>query len=106
MNAIWLYLQNNGTKLLGGLVGTLGIVANTSDIIPQAQLKYWLLVIAVLTYWRGMANTQAIATAVTQQHADAITKASATGTTAVMAPAGQLDKPIGNINTAPPRDKP
>lgn len=93
MNAIWTYIQNNGTKILSYLVGTLGIIANTSNVIPQAQLKYWLLVIAVLTYWRGQGNTQAIATAVVAQHLDAIKAAAATGTPPVLAPAGQLATP-------------
>lgn len=87
---MWVYLQNNGTKVLGYLVGTLGIIANTSDIIPQDKLKYLLLVIAVLTYWRGMGNTTAIATVVAQQHADAVAVAAATGTQPIIAKPGQL----------------
>lgn len=88
MSAIWTYLQNNGTKILSYLVGTLGIVANTSDIIPQAQLKYWILAIAVLTYWRGTGNTQAIANAVVQKHMETIAEM-------------QSDPPTQKI-TAPP----
>lgn len=90
MDALITFFANNGTKLLAFLVGTLGIIANTSDIVPQAQLKYYLLAIAVLTYWRGMGNTQAIATAVVQQHADAIATSVATGSPPALAPAGQL----------------
>ena len=93
------FFQNSGTKVLGFLVGTLGIIANTSDIIPQAQLKYWLLAIAVLTYWRGMANTNAIATVVTQQHNEAMVEAAKTGVPVVTAKAGELSEPMPNMST-------
>lgn len=90
MNPFLTYLQNNGTKLLGIAQGTIATLSGIAGIIPESQLKYWLAASAVLTFWRGFGNTQAIATVVTQQHTDAIATAVATGTPPVIAPAGQL----------------
>lgn len=90
MNAFLTYLQNNGTKILGLAQGTIATLCGIAGIIPDTQMKYWLAASAILTFWRGFGNTQAIASAVTQQHAEAITQAIATGTPVVMASAGQL----------------
>lgn len=61
MSAVLLYLQNNGTKALGIAVGTLTILT-TSDVVPAAHLKYYLIAISILTYWRGQANSNATVT--------------------------------------------
>jgi hypothetical protein len=90
LNALITFFHNNGTKILAGLIGTLGIIQATAGIVPPSADKYLTLVIAILVYWRGMANTQNIATIVSQQHATAIATAAATGTAPVLAPAGQL----------------
>lgn len=87
---MWTYLDNNGTKILGAAVGVLGILASTTDIIPPSAMKYVLLLIAILTYLRGLGNTTAIATQVVQQHMDAVAVAAATGTQPVIAKPGQL----------------
>lgn len=92
MNALIVYIQNNGTKVLGLAQGTIAALSGVGGIIPESQLKYWIAASAVLTFWRGFGNTQAIATAVVQQHVDAITTAAATGTQPVIAPAGQIAK--------------
>lgn len=94
---MWAWIQNNGTKILSYLVGTLGIIASTSDIIPQAQLKYWILVIAILTYWRGTGNTQNIANAVVQQHLEMIKNDVPTD---VMKAGGTTSKQAGFISLA------
>lgn len=61
MSALLLYLQNNGTKVLGIAVGTLTILTS-SDVVPAAHLKYYLIAISILTYWRGQANSNATVT--------------------------------------------
>lgn len=90
MNSFMTYLQNNGTKILGIAQGTIATLSGIAGIIPASQLKYWLAASAVITFWRGFGNTQAIATAVTQQHVDAIVQAVQTSTPPVIAPAGNL----------------
>lgn len=72
MEAFWTYLQNNGTKLIGLAQGTIATLSGVAGIIPDSQLKYWLAASAVLTFWRGFGNTDAIATAVVQKHLDTI----------------------------------
>ena len=69
MDALIKYLNDNGTKLLGVAQGTIATLAGVAGIIPESQLKYWLAASAVLTFWRGYGNTQAIAAAVVQQQA-------------------------------------
>lgn len=56
-----LYLQNNGTKLLGLLTGTITVLT-TTDVIPPTHLKYYMAFLAVATYWRGQANSNAMVT--------------------------------------------
>lgn len=73
MNAFWLYIQNNGTKILGVIVGTLTVLVG-ADIIPPEHVKYYMAAIAVATYWRGQSNSNAIvttqaATTIIAQHA-------------------------------------
>lgn len=89
MDALFTFWQNSGTKLLGVMGGTLGIIAG-AGVIPPDQLKYWMLAIGIITFWRGTGNTQAIASAVVQQHADAIATSVATGSPPILAPAGNL----------------
>lgn len=72
MNALVTFLQNNGTKVIGIAQGTIATLAGVAGVIPDSQLKYWLAASAVLTFWRGFGNTDAIATAVVQKHMDTI----------------------------------
>jgi hypothetical protein len=73
MNVFWLYVQNNGTKILGLIVGTLTVLVGT-DIIPPEHVKYYMAAIAIATYWRGQSNsnstvTTQAATTIIAQHA-------------------------------------
>jgi hypothetical protein len=69
MNAFLAYLNANGTKVIGIAQGTVATLSGIAGLIPESQLKYWLAASAVLTFWRGVGNTQAIAAAVVQQQA-------------------------------------
>ena len=67
---VWSFLSANGTKVLGLAQGTVALIAGMSDIIPSHDVKYWLAASAVLTFWRGFANSSTIAstrTTVTKQ---------------------------------------
>lgn len=59
---IWTFFWANGTKVLGVAQGTVALLAGMDDIIPPTQVKYWLAVSAVLTFWRGFSNSSTIAT--------------------------------------------
>lgn len=72
MSAILTYLQTNGTKMLGLAQGTIATLCGMGGLIPDYQMKYWLAASAVLTFWRGSANTQAIASAVAEKHMETI----------------------------------
>lgn len=67
MGSIITYLQTNGTKVIGVAQGTIATLSGVAGIIPEGQLKYWLAASAVLTFWRGFGNTQAIAAAVVEK---------------------------------------
>ncbi len=62
MNPLYAFFHENGTKILGGLQGTVALLT-TLDVIPSSHLKYWIAASAILTYWRGLTNTAAIAAA-------------------------------------------
>lgn len=57
MKAILDFWRGHGTKLIGLSQGTIAAVCGVTGIIPDAQLKYWLAASAVLTFWRGFANS-------------------------------------------------
>lgn len=52
------FLRNHGTKILGFLQGTIAAIAGVTGIIPDAHLKYYMVAIAVLTFWRGFVNSE------------------------------------------------
>ncbi len=52
------FLRKHGTKVLGFLQGTIAAVAGVTGIIPDAHLKYYMAVIALLTFWRGFINSE------------------------------------------------
>lgn len=58
-NAIVMVLRDHGTKALGVAQGTVAALAAVDGVIPEHQLKFWLAASAVLTVWRGFANTAA-----------------------------------------------
>lgn len=67
------WLETRSTRLLGLMLGTLSILVG-GGVIPEGQLKYYSLAIAVLTFWRGYAISNTVADAkaiVKQQAADA-----------------------------------
>jgi hypothetical protein len=100
MNSLATFWANHGTKVLGSLITLNSGIALGSTALPPpldthaATIKAWAVFIDVIlgpfVVVRGYSNTQAVATAVTQQHADAVATAAATGTIPVLAPAGQL----------------
>jgi hypothetical protein len=48
--------------MLGIAQGTVAVIAGMDGVIPPADLKYYLGVSAVLTYWRGQSNANKIKT--------------------------------------------
>lgn len=59
MNTLLGFLQGHGTKLLAGAQATVALLT-TLDVIPTSHLKYWIAASAVLTLWRGFANSATI----------------------------------------------
>jgi hypothetical protein len=64
------WFEGRTTRIIGLATGTLVTLTGTG-IIPEAQLKYWMAAIAVLTYWRGSstAKTYSSAQAIVKQAA-------------------------------------
>jgi hypothetical protein len=54
------YFITHGTRMLGIAQGTVAVISGMNGVIPPDQLKYYLGVSAVLTYWRGQANAEQI----------------------------------------------
>ena len=57
MNTVLTFFRNHGTKALGFAQGTIAAVAGVTGVIPDAHLKYYLAASALLTFWRGFANS-------------------------------------------------
>lgn len=57
---VWNALYSHGTRILGLIQGTL-VILSASDVIPPAQLKWYVLATAVLTFWQGRDNADKIA---------------------------------------------
>ena len=45
---------------MGLAQGTVALLAGMDGIIPANDVKYWLAASAVLTFWRGFANSSTI----------------------------------------------
>ena len=73
------WIEGRFTRILGVISGSIAIIAGTTGIIPESQLKYWMLAIALLTFWRGHSTSKAY------DQAKAVL-ASATGPTVVGPP--------------------
>lgn len=58
LGTLMTFLRMHGTKLLGFAQGTIAAVAGVTGIIPDAHLKYYMGLIAVLTFWRGFINSE------------------------------------------------
>lgn len=54
----WALWVAHGTKILGLAQGTVAVIAGTTGILPDKQLKYWLLASGLLTFYRGFFNTK------------------------------------------------
>lgn len=52
------FLRKHGTKVIAFAQGTIAAVAGVTGIIPDAHLKYYMGLIAVLTFWRGFINSE------------------------------------------------
>ena len=52
---IWL---DHGTKVLGLVGGSLGVIAGIDGLIPHAWLPKIMALIGLLTFWRGFINQQ------------------------------------------------
>jgi hypothetical protein len=65
MNALLDFIRMHGTKLLGLMGGTIGIlaVADPTIVGGPTAIKYFLLAQSVLTFWRGFFNSGAMAIA-------------------------------------------
>jgi hypothetical protein len=52
------FLRNHGTKILGFAQGTIAAIAGVTGVIPESHLKYYMALIALLTFWRGFINSE------------------------------------------------
>jgi hypothetical protein len=55
---VWELWKSHGTRILGFISGTIAAVAGVGGLIPEAHLKYYMGVIAVMTFWRGHLNAK------------------------------------------------
>jgi hypothetical protein len=62
MLIVFAWLEARTTRILGVASGTLATLAGCS-VIPDADMKYCMGAIAVLTYWRGSAITKTVSEA-------------------------------------------
>ncbi len=58
MNTLLDLTHRYGTRALGVAAGTITTLCG-AGVIPDSQMKYWLAALAVLTYWRGAASSNA-----------------------------------------------
>lgn len=58
MSTILALIGTYGTRMIGVALGTLTTLVGTG-IIPDAQAKYYMAAIAVLTFWRGTFTSNA-----------------------------------------------
>ena len=63
------FLWSNVTKILGLAQLTVAYISTQSQVIPEHQLKWWVLASGILTIWCGFGNTAKIASAVSAQQA-------------------------------------
>lgn len=52
------FLRDHGTKAIAFVQGTIAAVAGVTGVIPESHLKYYMAVIALLTFWRGFINSE------------------------------------------------
>lgn len=51
--------RTSGTKLLGFLQVTLGVLSASMGVFPESWLKYMIVASGLLTAWRGYVNSAA-----------------------------------------------
>jgi hypothetical protein len=51
------FLSRHATKSLGFAQITLGVVAGSTEVIPKAHLKYYVMALGLATAWRGYFNS-------------------------------------------------
>jgi hypothetical protein len=96
----FVWLEARFTRILAITGGTVAIIS-TSDVIPAAQLKYWMLVIAILTFWRGQATNKIYAQA--KQVLSSATAPVVIGPSVVMAPVAEPpETPLSPVKPASP----
>ena len=93
----FVWIEGKFTRGLAIAGGTIAILAS-SDVIPAAQMKYWMAAIAVLTFWRGQSTSK------TYDQAKAVlssaTAPTVIGPSVVMAPV--VEPPATPISPAKP----
>lgn len=52
----FVWMEGRYTRILGLAAGSLGIIAASTDVVPKAWLPKLLMVIGLLTYWRGQST--------------------------------------------------
>lgn len=57
MSSLYQFWVSHGTKAIAFIQGTLAAIAGVTGIIPESHLKYYMGVIAILTFWRGFFNS-------------------------------------------------
>jgi hypothetical protein len=96
------WLEGRFTRILGLAVGTLSIIVGYPNVIPPKYLQGMLVVIAVLTFWRGWATSN------TYNQAKAVLSSATApvvvGPSIVMAPVKEPD-PISPVKPASTGDK-
>lgn len=60
---VFSWVGERATRGLGLLQGTLAIIAAQDGLLSQKQVSLMLLIIAILTYWRGSATAKVYANA-------------------------------------------
>lgn len=58
LKAIYAYVSEHGTKVLGFLQVTVGVLAGATDILSPAALKVFIVANGLLVAWRGFFNSQ------------------------------------------------
>jgi hypothetical protein len=61
---VFTWFEARTTRILGLASGTLAILAG-NDVVPESQLKYYMVAIAILTYWRGQSVSNTVTEAKT-----------------------------------------
>lgn len=57
MKAIYAFLVSHGTKVLGFMQVTVGVIAGATDIISPNMIKWFVVANGLLVAWRGFFNS-------------------------------------------------